>query len=90
MMSTPTLTPYDTGARCEPRPWQPDHPSVISAMRTGEAEHIGKVDFDDDTNETVVTVFVAKDPGTGRHVVHVIPFVDDADLEIRLHEEPIV
>lgn len=90
MMSVPTLTPYDTGARCEPRSWQPDDPSVIAAMRSGESDDIGKVDFDDDTNETVVTVYVAKDPATGKHVVHIVPFVHTTDLEVRVHEEPIV
>jgi len=90
MMNVTTLTPYDTGARCEPRPWQPDHPSVISAMLSDESEDIGKVDFDDDTNETVVTVYVARDEATGKHVVHVVPFVDAADLEVRVHEEPVV
>lgn len=45
---TPTaLTPYDTGERLEPKPWSLD-----------EREDYGKVDFDDDCSETVVTLHV--------------------------------
>lgn len=80
------LTPYDTGARCEPKLWQPDHSSVITAMRSDETDDIGNVDFEDDAGETVVTIHVSRNDD-GTYTVHVIPLVGEAELEIELHGE---
>lgn len=88
-MSTVELTPYDTGDRCEPKVWQPDSASVRAAMRGGEIDDIGNVDFDDDEGHTVVTVHVSRNED-GTHTVHVIPFVDDAELLIERRTQPIV
>jgi hypothetical protein len=51
------LSPYDTGERCEPKPW-------ISGDRRRPAEEdrdrYGKVDFENDSSENVVTVHVER------------------------------
>lgn len=79
------LTPYDTGERCEPKPWQPDRESVIADMGDPEhAENIGNVDFDDDCGDTVCTVHVSRAPD-GRYVLHVMPMVDMDALAIAVH-----
>lgn len=88
-MTQHRLTPYDTGDRCEPKPWQPDVTSVAAAVRSGETEDIGKVDFDDDEGHTVATVFVSRDED-GIYALHVIPFVDDSELTVQWHSEPVV
>lgn len=86
----PTLTPYDTGEVCEPKLWQPDRDSVLWAMHhEDELKDIGKVDFEDDSGETVVMVRVTK-ASDGPYTLHVIPFVDAANLVIERHDEPIV
>ncbi|PZT88565.1 MAG: hypothetical protein DI630_33055 [Gordonia sp. (in: high G+C Gram-positive bacteria)] len=85
-MAQPTLTPYDTGERCEPKLWQPDRDSVLAAMRDAEGNDIGNVDFEDCDGETAVTVHVSKD-ADGVFTVHVIPFVDQDELRIETHFE---
>ena len=83
-MTQPTLTPYDTGDRCEPKLWQPDRNSVLAAMREDEGNDIGNVDFDDEEGHTVATVHVSRDDDGG-YTVHVIPFVDQDELRIETH-----
>lgn len=85
-MTERTLTPYDTGVRCEPKLWQPDRDAVLEAMKHGESEDIGNVDFDDDGGETVCTVHVSRNPD-GSFTVHVIPFVDEGELHVEIHRE---
>jgi hypothetical protein len=46
------LTPYDTGARLEPKPWG----------KGVEPEHYGKVDFENDESATVATVHIGNTP----------------------------
>lgn len=70
--SQPNLTPYDTGARCEPKLWQPDRASVLAAMSGDEGQDIGNVDFDDDEGHTVATVHVSR-TSDGVFTVHVVP-----------------
>lgn len=89
MTASTTLTPYDTGDRCEPKLWQPDAASVRFAMNHDETADIGKVDFDDDEAHTVVTVYLARHDD-GSHTVHVIPFVDEDELSVTVHSEPVV
>lgn len=91
MSDQPTgeLTPYDTGDRCEPKLWQPGRLAVLDAMRHSEDEHVGKVDFEDDSGETVCTVHVERDE-SGVFRMHVTSFVDVDDLEIVRHDDPVV
>ncbi|MFE7114097.1 hypothetical protein ACFU99_01550 [Streptomyces sp. NPDC057654] len=81
--SQPELSPYDTGARCEPKLWQPDSEAVAEAMRSGEAGGIGNVDFTNDENSTVVTVHVSRDDGM--YTVHLIPMFSDDQIRVELH-----
>lgn len=86
-MPTPTkLTPYDTGERCEPKVWLPYGTEITDATPAG---NFGKVDFDDDEAHTVVTVYVSRNDD-GTHTVQVIPFVDEDQLRVTVHPEPVV
>lgn len=89
MTAVTTLTPYDTGDRCEPKLWQPSAAAVRSAMHSGETEDIGKVDFDDDEAHTVAAVHLSRNED-GSHTVHVVPFVDEGELSVTVHSEPVV
>lgn len=82
-MNNPRLTPYDTGGRAEPRPWQKNRAEVLQEMIDGDPEDIGNVDFNDDENRTVATVHVSRHDG--KYTVHVIPH--DDDLRVELHGE---
>lgn len=82
-MNNPRLTPYDTGGRAEPRPWQKNRAEVLQEMIDGDPEDIGNVDFNDDENRTVATVHVSRHDG--KYTVHVIPH--DDDLWVELHGE---
>ena len=83
------LTPYDTGERCEPKLWQPDRAAVLAAMNGDEGRDVGNVDFEDDEGHTVVTIHVSRS-ADGIYTVHVVPFVDEEQLEVERHDEPIV
>ncbi len=50
------LTPYDTGARAEPKVW-PASP--------GYPDGYGKVDFDNDESATIATVWIERAPEGG-------------------------
>ena len=52
--TAPPLTPIDTGEVCEPHIWNTTNP-----------DHIGKVDFDDDSGMTVATVQLVKNAAGG-------------------------
>lgn len=83
MMQQPDLTPYDTGARCEPKPWLPYGTKVTPIT---PAENFGKVDFDDDCCDTVAVVHVERDD-EGIFTVHVQPLVDQSEVRVELHLE---
>lgn len=54
---TRPLTPYDTGTRCEPKVWEERHRE--------SAADFGKVDFNDDVDYTVATLWIGrKDDGS--------------------------
>lgn len=84
--ATPTLTPYDTGSRLEPKLWQPDRASVITAMSAGEHEDIGKVDFEDDEGYAVVVVHMSRS-ADGGYVLDVQPMCGNDELTVRVHDE---
>ena len=80
-------TPYDTGARAEPKLWQPDIESVRAAMRhADEREHIGKVDFDDDEGHTTAVVYLERDEH-GEYRLHVTPLCAAEEFEVVVHDE---
>lgn len=66
------LTPYDTGEVLEPAIWGGEHgPSLPHLM---DRDEYGKVDFDNDGGETVVTVWVQRNCETGAYEVMVRDF----------------
>lgn len=69
------LTPYDTGERLFPDPWDLD----AGHLETGD--DYGKVDFDTDEGSTVCTVHVERRPGGGWTVV-ITPLCDDDELTV--------
>lgn len=82
--TTHRLTPYDTGQRCEARPWLPYGTEVSEAT---PAENFGKVDFDDDEGETVCVAYVERNPD-GSHTLWV-ELLDEVDgLSVRWVENP--
>lgn len=78
------LTPYDTGARCEPKIWS--HSTAVAlAGATGrtledELDRFGRVDFENDESATMVTVHV-ESTETGHRIV-IDSQIDPEDLEI--------
>lgn len=62
------LTPYDTGERLEPRPWQVQNRNLPDP---DERNRYGRVDFDDDEAATQVTVHVTKDADRDGHTLHI-------------------
>lgn len=73
------LTPYDTGERCEAKPWIPYGTPVDEAT---PAANFGKVDFDDDADETVATVYLERQ-ADGTHVLHLGPMMDSDQISVR-------
>jgi Cu/Zn superoxide dismutase len=84
--SQPEFSPYDTGARCEPKLWQPNSEAVAEVMRSGEAGDIGNVDFTNGENGTVVTVHVSRSDD-GMYTVHLMPMRNDDQIRVELHRE---
>lgn len=88
-MSTPNLTPYDTGARCEPRVWPT--PTYLALenfspeARAIEEDRFGRVDFDDDTAATVCTVHVVRGED-GQHVVVIDNHRLDGEVVVSLRQ----
>ncbi|MFD8609465.1 hypothetical protein [Streptomyces sp. NPDC059631] len=80
------LSPYDTGARCEPKLWQPNAEAVADVMRSGEAGDIGNVDFTNDGGCTIVTVHVSR-RDDGMYTVHLMPMWSDDQVRVELHRE---
>lgn len=67
------LTPYDSGARLEPRAWAP----------TADDEY-GRVDFDNDESATVITLWIERDDA-GEYRLHLEA---DPDLPLQIIREP--
>ncbi len=80
--SQPEISPYDTGARREPKLWQPNSEAVAEVMRSGEAGGIGNVDFTNGENGTVVTVHVSRSDDR-MYTVHLMPMCDDDQIRRR-------
>lgn len=78
------LSPYDTGARCEPELWQPNSRAVVLAMRSGNEEDIGNVDFTNEEDRTIVTVHVSRGDN-GMYTVHLMPACGDDQIRVEFH-----
>lgn len=83
------LTPYDTGAVCEPIPWSvPSRLAlqrVSAATRVVDEDRFGRVDFEDDTSATVANVRVVPDPQRpGCYLVEVTSCLDSNCLRVTL------
>lgn len=83
-MTTPELSPYDTGARCEPKLWQPTPEAVEAIMRSGDVDDIGNVDFDDGEGHTVATIHLSRGDD-GQFTLHVMPLCEVSELTIEIH-----
>lgn len=79
--TNPKLSPYDTGLRCEAKVWLPYGTKVNEATPVA---NFGKVDFDNDTNETVCVAYVEKNPD-GTHTVHVESMCEVGQVTVELH-----
>lgn len=79
-MTQPELTPYDTGERCEPKPWFV-YGTPLSAQ--SPAADFGKVDFEDDEGATVVVVHVERTAAGHRVVIEPMSDLDDIEVELR-------
>ncbi|MFD9868500.1 hypothetical protein ACFXI8_27030 [Streptomyces niveus] len=80
------LSPYDTGARCQPKLWQPNTEAVALAMRSGNEDDIGNIDFTNDEDSTIVTVHVSHSDD-GMYTVHLMPTCGDDQIRVELHAE---
>ncbi|WP_405824261.1 hypothetical protein OG705_29260 [Streptomyces sp. NBC_00838] len=80
------LSPYDTGARCEPKLWQPNSGAVAVAMRSGNEDDVGNVDFTNDEDSTIVTVHVSRRED-GMYTVHLLPAGGDDQIRVEFHGE---
>ncbi len=61
------LTPYDTGDRLEPKPW---HVQPLNLPDADEAARYGRVDFDNDSGETVLTAWVERNEDRKGYTLH--------------------
>lgn len=76
------LTPYDTGARLEPKVWQVNRLDLVNPERKDGADRYGKVDFELDDSSTALTIYVTQDAdGITVHVVC------DDEITITQHRE---
>lgn len=82
------LTPYDRGERMQPVFWVTQEGGVWIAgeerPRRAEDADFGKVDFDDDENASMVTVWVER--RDGEVIVHVQPLQDMEPTKVEVHE----
>lgn len=71
-MSDTALTPYDTGARAEPKPWEIRDPEAEpgSVAWSMDQDRYGKVDFTDEEDASIATVWIEKSEH-GQSIVHV-------------------
>ncbi|WP_371793071.1 hypothetical protein OG285_32595 [Streptomyces sp. NBC_01471] len=80
------LSPYDTRTHCEPKLWQPHREAVAAAMRSGDEDAIGNVDFTDDEDSAIVTVHVSRGDD-GIYTIHLMPMCSDDQIRVELHAE---
>lgn len=66
------LTPYDTGARAEPKLWP-----------LTEDDNYGRVDFDNDESATLASVHLEPNP-SGGYTLKVTSFIEPEDLTVEV------
>ena len=80
------LTPYDTGERLEPRPWVQGGLNAAQLVRLSVGgpvptfEDFGRVDFDDEENRPVLTVYVDRD--AHGYVLHIEDLTEGGPLSV--------
>jgi hypothetical protein len=62
------LTPYDTGTRLEPQPWQVQPRNL--EKDPAEAARYGKVDFDNEESATFLTAYVERNEDGKGYTLH--------------------
>jgi hypothetical protein len=68
--TTHRLTPYDTGDRLEPHEWVKGQVATPSGLpRQAMPDDFGRVDFDDDESNTLMTVFAEPDGKGGVRLI---------------------
>ena len=82
---TQHLTPFDTGERAEPSVWAPVPPGAAygDIVEGKHDDRYGKVDFENDSSEHVVTVHVERD-ADGEYVL-----VTSQPIRVRIVAESI-
>lgn len=79
------LTPYDTGARLEPKPWNV-RPEPGIAQADIDPDAYGRVDFDNDEGATVLTAYMEPD-GNGGYTLHLD--ADEAAVTVAFNGAPV-
>ena len=67
------LTPYDTGERLEPHRWVTEH---TGPARSTPRDRFGRVDFDNDEGQTVVSLYIERN--SQGYTLHVEQCTQDA------------
>lgn len=84
--------PYDTGERATPIPWVSAGSDFTAIHDDRDPDDFGRVDFENDSSETVATIHLSKRED-GSYTVHIIPAADDLTIEwhgegsAKIHEE---
>lgn len=78
-----SLTPYDTGARLEPKPWVITDPGAEpgSVIWKIDQDRYGRVDFDDNESATIATVWIERNE-LGQNVVHIQQLADEVVVQV--------
>lgn len=75
------LTPYDTGERAEPKLWVGSRQGL---GKTNDPDDWGKVDFENDSGETIAVVYMQRD-ADGGYTLH----VDDWNGDLTIQREDV-
>lgn len=80
------LSPYDTGARAEPKVWSTRSLDDLAPIaRDMEADRYGHVDFNNENGESMFTVWVERNE-RGAQVMHVRQ-LGPTPVALRIHGE---
>lgn len=79
------LSPYDTGERATPIPWVSTSSDFTAILDDRDPDDFGRVDFDNDSSETVATIHLSR-RDDGGYTLHIIPWGDER-LDIEWHGE---
>jgi DNA-directed RNA polymerase subunit L len=79
-----SLTPYDTGDRLEPKPW---HVQPLNLPSPEEADRYGRVDFDNDSGETVLTACIERKEGKSYTLHAYVHGIENVQMELTLNDQ---